>query len=889
MNMENRHLRKMGAVLSLALLVLFALVGTASAEVEDMSLADLIGKANTILQGKVSKVEPHWNKDQTMIYTSVTVSVGGYLKGGTTAREVTIEVPGGTVGEIGLWVSDTPTFEEGQEVILFLREEYFQIVGWFQGRYTVVDDMVLEKGMPVDQFTGQITAIMEGSTPSAEISPAPKKSFIETLKEFVLSLLGLSENETGADTQYRGAVDTLAAETCPPTLNDFYGGIKWPGSCPTVNYEIYENTGDCTGEGAAIQAAANTWNAVNCACFTFSYAGATTRSAPTYDGHNVLRWGSTGGSIATASIWYSGSSIVECDVVFEDGYAWSAASSCPSDRMDVQNIAIHELGHWLLLVDLYNSCNSELTMYGYGAYGETRKRSLHPSDQDGICYIYPSGSPATATPTPTGAPGATPTPTATATGVPGATPTPTATGTGVPGATPTPTATGTGAPTSTPTPTPTPHCHSGSVVFQSNRTSTQNYDWQIYKMRDDGYNQQRLTDNEADDTSPAWSPDGSEIVFASNRDGNWEIYKMRHDGYNQRRLTNNEANDTSPAWSPDGQEIVFASNRDGNWEIYRMRNDGYLQKNLTKNPDADTSPAWSPDGQEIVFASNRDGNWEIYKMRNDGYLQKNLTKNPNDDTSPAWSPDGNEIVFASNRDGNWEVYKMRNDGYLQENLTENPDDDTSPAWWPYCESVFFQTNRDSNWEIYKVRDDGRNQQRLTDNEAGDMISEPEPEVEPTPTPTPTATLTATPTGTATSTPTDTPTATPTSTATATPTSTPTDTPTPTPTPADLTLIGLVYDAAIGPTQAVSRATVSVLMCVPRRFQTLGGPDGYYSLLVPGEYLNACSQVTLEVWATGYETLSLPVSVADLRAQPERDFALTQIVWQVYLPLLHKSH
>jgi len=79
------------------------------------------------------------------------------------------------------------------------------------------------------------------------------------------------------------------------------------------------------------------------------------------------------------------------------------------------------------------------------------------------------------------------------------------------------------------------------------------------------------------------------------------------------------------------------------------------------------------------------------------------------------------------------------------------------------------------------------------------------------------------------------------------------------------------------------------MCVPRRFPALSGPDGYYSLLVPGEYLNACNQVTLEVWATGYETLSLPVSVADLRAQPERDFALTQIVWQVYLPLLHKSH
>jgi len=620
MSKKNRRLQKTGAVLSLAFLVLFALVGTVSAEVEDMSLADLIDKAGAILRGRVSKVEPHWNEDQTMIYTSVTVSVEGYLKGGTTSQEVSIEVPGGTVGKITLWVSDTPTFGEGQEVILFLREEYFQIVGWFQGKFTVVDDMIVERGMPVDQFTGQIEALMEGSTTSAEISAAPKKGFIETLKEFARSLLGLSEKEPDVDTRYGGGAVTLAAETCPPTLSDFYGGIKWPGSCPTVNYKIYENTGDTTGEGAAIQAAASAWNAVNCSCFTFSYAGATTLSAPAYDGHNVLRWGSTGGSIATASIWYSGGSILESDVVFEDGYNWSAAASCPSDRMDVQNIAVHELGHWLLLVDLYNGCNSALTMYGYGSNGETQKRSLHQSDKDGICYIYPSG-----------APGPTATPTATPTsGAPGPTATPTAT----------PTTTGTGAPTRTPTPTPTPtpHCRSGSVVFQSDRTSTQNYDWGVYKMRDDGYNQQRLTDNEADDTSPAWSPDGNEIVFASNRDGNWEIYKMRHDGYTQQRLTNNETDDMSPTWSPDGNEIVFASNRDGNWEIYKMRDDGYNQQRLTDNEADDTSPAWWPYCEDIFFQTNRDGNWDIYKMRDDGRNQQRLTDNEADDMISAPKP-----------------------------------------------------------------------------------------------------------------------------------------------------------------------------------------------------------------------------------------------------------
>ena len=189
--MKKTHILKMGVVLSLVCLVLFTYVGTASAEVEKMSLEEMISKASIILRGTIPKTESYWNKGQTMIYTSVTISVESYLKGGTTAKEFTIEVPGGTVGEITLWVSDVPTFEEGQEVIVFLREEYFQIIGWFQGKYTVVDDLVVEKGIPVDRFTGQITGIIEGAAPPSEPSSAPKRSFIETLRGRALSLLRL--------------------------------------------------------------------------------------------------------------------------------------------------------------------------------------------------------------------------------------------------------------------------------------------------------------------------------------------------------------------------------------------------------------------------------------------------------------------------------------------------------------------------------------------------------------------------------------------------------------------------------------------------------------------------------------------------------------------------
>jgi len=110
------------------------------------------------------------------------------------------------------------------------------------------------------------------------------------------------------------------------------------------------------------------------------------------------------------------------------------------------------------------------------------------------------------------------------------------------------------------------------------------------------------------DTEPAWSPDGNKIAFASTRDGNFEVYVMNpegsgpvYDSENQswyfkeelERLTNNLAKDSEPAWSPDGSKIAFTTDRDGNFEIYVMNPDGSGLKNLTNNPAKDSESAWS--------------------------------------------------------------------------------------------------------------------------------------------------------------------------------------------------------------------------------------------------------------------------------------------------------
>ena len=209
--------------------------------------------------------------------------------------------------------------------------------------------------------------------------------------------------------------------------------------------------------------------------------------------------------------------------------------------------------------------------------------------------------------------------------------------------------------------------------------------WEIYTMDADGGNPTNLTNHPAKDAWPTWSPDGSQIVFNSERDeqifigdgvGNWEIFAMDADGSNQTNLTNNPANDSFPAWSPDGSTIAFMSDRGGLSDIYTMDAEGGNLVNLTNRPSGDDRmPSWSPDGRRLVFASNRSGNsgvggpeagwpvdhhrWEIYMMDADGGNQVPLTYHPAaNDWWPWWSPDGRHIAFTSNRGSNSEVYVL---------------------------------------------------------------------------------------------------------------------------------------------------------------------------------------------------------------------------------------
>ena len=154
------------------------------------------------------------------------------------------------------------------------------------------------------------------------------------------------------------------------------------------------------------------------------------------------------------------------------------------------------------------------------------------------------------------------------------------------------------------------------IAFTSNRGRNSGANL-LYTMNSDGSDQRLAYPANGIGFAPAWSPDSTRLIFAYDNTGlgNFEIFTVRpgEEG-TERQLTFFRRFDGQPAFSPDGSKIVFVTNEDGNWEIYLMNSDGTGRLRLTRNAADDSTPQFSPDGSRIIFSSKRDGKLAIYTI-----------------------------------------------------------------------------------------------------------------------------------------------------------------------------------------------------------------------------------------------------------------------------------
>ncbi|MFA5392201.1 MAG: matrixin family metalloprotease [Candidatus Paceibacterota bacterium] len=211
-----------------------------------------------------------------------------------------------------------------------------------------------------------------------------------------------SDIERGVFVHYPHAKGQAKGVATGDQINDFkYSGIHWLGIIPIVNYKInpINNKGLLNEQVvSAMDLAFQEWinhNLNDGKYIRFSDDGITnleTSTNPSRDYTNTVSFEPLNtaypNAIAVTFYWYNRSTkgLLETDTVFNSDLSWAINED--SNSYDLQNIATHEFGHWLLLGDLYSLRDSALTMYGYGGLGETIKSTLGRGDISGINKIY---------------------------------------------------------------------------------------------------------------------------------------------------------------------------------------------------------------------------------------------------------------------------------------------------------------------------------------------------------------------------------------------------------------------------------------------------------------------------------------------------------------------
>jgi eukaryotic-like serine/threonine-protein kinase len=216
----------------------------------------------------------------------------------------------------------------------------------------------------------------------------------------------------------------------------------------------------------------------------------------------------------------------------------------------------------------------------------------------------------------------------------------------------------------------------------------------------------RLTDQEGRESFPSLSPDGRFLLYVKAVNGNTDIFLQRVGGGNPLDLTRDStADDTQPAFSPDGQQIAFRSERQGGG-LFVMGATGESVRRLT---ELGYNPAWSPDSRRIVFATEGVARPSERKLTSQLWIvdvlsgaKRLLTKG--DAVQPSWSPDGRRIAYwglpgGSGRRVLWTIPVAGGEPVVTLN---DEHVNWNPLWSPDGQFLYFVSDRSGSMNLWRV-------------------------------------------------------------------------------------------------------------------------------------------------------------------------------------------
>ena len=285
-------------------------------------------------------------------------------------------------------------------------------------------------------------------------------------------------------------------------------------------------------------------------------------------------------------------------------------------------------------------------------------------------------------------------------------------------------------PTPLPTFTPLPQStkeHIGRIIFTCTRGDFN----QLCMVNADGTDYQQITNVQAHNYYPVYSPLGGSIVYAANQNGGvFDLFLFVFNGSRLIRLTENIGNVFSPSFSPDGNTILFANRAaEGPTSLWTVENTGKDPKLLYAGPNTIVSADWSPDGSMIAFAMAVDqpNAYEIFLLNADGTNARQITYGLGGiGGSLDWSPDGRSLLIYAGADGDKNIFRIDVEAKTAEQLTRGGNN-ASGAYSPDGQWIAFNSLRNNDQaDIYIMRADGSSMRQITDNPEPDWQPQWEP-------------------------------------------------------------------------------------------------------------------------------------------------------------------